>query len=138
MSKTYNKFKEAFGHYQAGYDEIKKATAILGHGPTSYYIEKVEGYVNALFEVYAPFKVGDRVMIIDDIHIGPGWESCRHFLVVGQKGYVQDVDYVKYRFTADVVFDNETWIDSNGDEQPVTDKHCFHLSEHVLKRIAQP
>ena len=136
MSSVMNNVKRALEHAQAGNAEYEKAASILGGGPSSYYFEKIDEYVTALFERFAPFRVGDRVALAAVPKTkGTGWSSCAHFLISGAEGEVHSVDYRDGHFVADVMFDRETWLDGGGHEQPVTLKHVFCLPDYLLSRI---
>jgi len=132
-----NKVKTAIDHARQGFDQFEQAARTLSGGPASYYFQKIEEYVAALFDKYAPFKTGDRVMLIGTPDTNNNWRTCAHFLVPGSAGLVHGVDYSKGRFVAEVEFDNESWIDTDGNPQPVTQdrKHVFCIGEELLKKI---
>lgn len=121
-----------------GLELIKQGLGILQGGPLNYYLEKAFEYQEALFDRFAPFKAGDRVALVeafktdDERH---GWYGCQHFLVKGAEAVVESVDYKDGRFIADVVFDNESWIDDKGKVRLVEQKHTFAFGESRLKRI---
>lgn len=121
-----------------GLEMIQNGLRRMERGPVSYYLEKLTGYAELLFDRFAPFKPGWRVALVaspkncndeDD-----GWYSCRHFLVPGATGTVESIDAGKDGFWVCVVFDRETWIDREGVEQPVTQKHTFCLHESMLEK----
>lgn len=127
-----------------GLEKINEGIRILQCGPLSYYIERAQEYQEALFNKFAPFKIGDRVRLIKTPEINenrfPGWLSSKHFLIEGAVGTVESVDYRDETFCADVVFDNESWIDSNGTRHPIEEngKHTFLFSEKLLVKINHP
>lgn len=129
------KVKEALTHAQAAYKEFQKAEDILSGGPSSYYFQRIEEYVEGLFS-FCPFRIGDKVVLVKKPQIDEksGWWGCRHFLVEGAIGTVREVDYYPWHFTACVEFDNESWIDSWNKKEihPVENKHVFHFSEDYL------
>lgn len=122
---------------------IQNEIGRLSGGPASFYFERVKGYVNGLFNRFAPFKVGDRVKLVDDIPMtddNPGWHHCAHFLKKGEMAVVKDVDYVDDykggRFVAECIFDNETYKDDEGNLHP-TSKHLFSISEKWLEKVEE-
>jgi len=139
MDSVMAKINEAMKHFKLSLEEGKRAHDILDGGPASFYLEKLDLYVNALFTKYAPFHEGDRVALTENIRTeGTHWHSSRHFLAVGSKGTVHGVDYSKHGyFLADVVFDDESWINQEGKQIPVDvdHRHTFCIKEHELQRI---
>ncbi len=123
------KVKQALGLWGEGQRKFDEANLILSSGPSSHYYKKINGYVTALFGKFAPFKEGDTVKIIKAPNTNNGWSRCKHFLVKGAQGTVLAVDYYDDAFCADVVWDNETWIDQKGVERPVDSKHTFKMWE---------
>ena len=139
MSKAIEKIKTAFELWNKGKESFDEAGRVLSSGPSAYYFGKIEEYVNALFDRFAPFKKGDRVEIIKAPNTDNSWNHCRHFLIKGAIGTVEDVDYRDNLFVADVVWDIETWISEDGDVKPVKQKHTFLMSENQIAKItAEP
>ena len=108
--------------------------------PESYFFEKIEGYINVLFNKYAPFRTGDRVALTQTPDITEekswGWLGSKHFLIKGAKGIVKSVDYDSGRgFCAQVVFDDESWIDKEGHRQKLSSPSQYSLSEDYLVKI---
>jgi hypothetical protein len=139
--------QRAFELYRQSYEAANKAASILSGGPADFYFNKLETYVNALFTKFAPFKAGDRVeLTVAPKTEGTGWYHCRHFLIPGAVGTVVSVVYYKWRniysgwegFVAGVVFDRETWIDKDGVERPVQEKHSFQFRENELCKLETP
>ena len=119
-------------------DGINKLLGKLdGGSKRSYYLDKINDQIQLLFEKYAPFHVGDRVELTKTPRITQekswGWMGSKHFLIKGAKGTVTDVDCDRLGFSCNIVFDDETWIDSfTGEINPVEkDKrghYCFRES----------
>jgi hypothetical protein len=129
------KIKEALDLYRASFEAANKAERILSGGPADYYLVKLTGYVDALFSKYAPFQIGDLVLLIEAPKTaGTGWDHCAHFLIPGAQGVVQEVDYINDGFVADVMFESETLIDQHGTINPVSPdrRHTFRLRENIL------
>lgn len=120
--------------WKEGREKFNEASDILAGGGGNYYFDKIEGYVDALFNRFAPFKQGDRVKIIKAPVTKGNWASCKHFLKKGSKGTVHSVDYCAGQFRADVVFDDESWIDSKGEKHKPSEKHTFYMQEKEIKR----
>jgi len=136
MPSAMSKIKEAFSLGREAIERFQQAGRILSSGPAEFYIARVEEYVDALFGRFAPFKEGDRVELIGAPQTdGTAWHSSSHFLIPGSPGTVCGVDYRDGRFCADVIFDNETWIDQHGLWHPVDEKHTYCLPESLLRRI---
>lgn len=137
MNSTLNKIQQFLLLHREGTKKLREAEGVLSGGPAEYYHTKIDDYIKALFEKFAPFKVDDRVMIVfpPSIPKGSGWQHSKHFLIVGAKGTILEVDYMDEHFVADIVFDDETWIDQENKEQPVTQKHTFRFGEEKLKVI---
>lgn len=97
----------------------------------------IDSYLS-MFNRFCPFRIGDRVRLIKTLDISPdsGWYHHRHFLTKDSPGTVVERGYSDGRFTFYVTFDNETWIDSDGNKNPVENLHWFALNEHLLERIA--
>ena len=132
---TADKVFRAIELWELGQQQFDEASKILSSGPSSFYYTKMRGYIDALFNKYAPFQVGDRVMIKKKIKADGNWSHSKHFLIPGAKGEVKSVDYYDGAFCADVMFDDETWIDSMGMERPVSRKHVFRMWENQIKRV---
>lgn len=137
MNPCISNIQKALILWREGKEKFREAESALSHGPSDYYEEKITDYVNALFDRFAPFKVGNRIAISNapQIKKGSGWDGSQHFLIKGEQGIIQSVDYYDNKFVADIVFDNESWIDSKGLKQPVSIKHTFRLNENEVARI---
>jgi hypothetical protein len=116
----------------------REASKLLSSGPSSWYFERIRDYIDGLF-ARSPFQPGDRVVLVvaPMLDSGHGWYHCRHFLIVGAIGTVQTIDYTQGRFSADVVFEKETYKDSNGVEHPVACQHTYAFDERSLRRIEE-
>lgn len=131
--------KIALGHYREAWEAQQKATAVLSSGPASYYFERVEEYVDALFGKYAPFHEGDRVAITKAPETaGTAWKGLEHILCIGALATVDNVDYYGGSFVADIVLDKETWIGQEGVEHPIENKHTFRFQEQSLAKVEVP
>lgn len=86
----------------------------------SYEVKRLMQYREALLSM-APFRVGDRVMLIDPpkIERSSGWYGSKHFLVQGARGEVREVDWTvpldaesgsEGWFSVYVLFDDESHL----------------------------
>ena len=134
-NETTNKIFKAVALQQEAAKKMREADMVLRGGPASYYEEKLHGYVSALFERFAPFKIGDRVRLIRAPKCEGGWAHHKHTLVVGREGTVADVDYVDGGFVADVAVDDQTYFGGDGKEHPIKRPYTFHLSERFIAKV---
>jgi len=135
MNDAIEKMKTAFTLWNEGREKFNEASKVLSGGPDTYYFGKVEAYASALFDRFAPFKIGDKVKIVKAPNTDNDWHHCKHFLIKGAVGTVDDVDYRNNLFVAHIVWDIETWINRDGCETPVKEKHTFLMSENQIVRI---
>jgi hypothetical protein len=120
-----------------GLAKIADGIAALNCGPAHFTLEVLFAAYYALVNDYARYKVGQRVALratpTSATKPDSGWWSCRHFLVPDNPATVQrvwcDSDG---RLRYDVEFDRETWINRDGQEQPVIAKHVFSMFETEL------
>lgn len=118
-----------------GLEKIQDGLSQFNGGPASFTVDVLFAAYHTLITQYAPFKVHQRVELAaaPTLKKDQGWWHCRHFLVPGNLATVEHVSCDSdgsLRF--DVVFDRETWIDQNGEEQPVISKHMFSFFAHEL------
>jgi hypothetical protein len=117
---------------------IQDGIGVLSAGPLEYYLRKLIECQELLVTKYAPFKVGDRVILTKTPDINSkdswGWMGSKHFLVKGAHGTVRSVDVDGRGFSASVEFDDESWIAPDGCINPIKDKHVFGFHEDYLVR----
>lgn len=129
-----------------GFELMERGMRKLNGGPLDYYITRLTNCYQLLLDKYAPFQIGDRVVLTETLEIKPdsGWYSYRHFLVKGAIGIVREVDADTDGFSAGIEFEDESWIpdfDSpsqgivKGTKVPIKDKHQFWLHERHLVKI---
>jgi len=111
---------------------IRRATAdSFGWG-----LEQMADSYISIFERFCPFEEGDRVELVKDVPCEGGWSSCRHFLIREAKATVHARGYSNDKFSFDVIFDEESWIDDKGEVHPIeTNKHTFGLNETYFRKI---
>lgn len=108
-------------------DELTKTLYDLKSFSDAFYdikfcLERYEEYRQGLLR-YAPFQIGDTVKIKKKIeineHVNRCWYGYRHFLKVGTKGKVVDVDYSNTVFKATVEIQEK----------------LFYIDEKYLKKV---
>lgn len=126
ITEALNQTKEAYHNLQSA----------LSTGPASFYFEQILDYYHGCMAA-SKFKEGDKVKLKEDVDTSdaPGWHYCKHFLIKGAEATVKSVDYSKGKFYYDIIFDNETYINNDGEVKPVSKKHTFNFQQHYLKRI---
>lgn len=134
MSDTSEIVTAAMKLYQEAFDKMQQAQRALSGGPQSYYFERILEYVEVLFDKYAPFKDGDRVVICKAPDCENGWKCHEQDLQRGAKGTIKNVDYYKGKWRAGVVLDKETWMDGKV-RKPCSTKHTFCLNEEEIVKI---
>jgi hypothetical protein len=134
MSDTHEVVSEAMKLYQEAFGKIQNAQDVLARGPQSYYFERILEYVEVLFNRYAPFKAGDRIVICKAPNCNNGWKAHEQDLQKGAKGEVEGIDFYKGKWRVDIVLDKETWMD-NGVRRACKTKHTFCLNEDEVVKI---
>ena len=121
-----------------GFDLLDQGMRVLASGPIDYYIRNLVDCYELLLERFAPFHIGDRVILTKspDIPTDSGWNCARHFLVKGAVATVRMVEADNKGFTAQVEFDDETWIDHKGERRRVEYKHTYGFREDYLVRLS--
>lgn len=139
--QTWETIKKSLEKYAEAQKCMAEAQDILRNGPESFYVKQMQGYIEYLFNVAAPFKVGDRVALSKDIECTGNWRGCEHFLKKNAQGVVDSVDIWDGDFICHVVFDDESYIQSWGDDKgkiiPVKEKHTFAIRETNLVKIGK-
>ena len=123
-------------------DAFKKVTSTMSTGPASWYFERMKEYHRGCTKA-SKFKVGDRVQLKEDYNgTATGWESKKHILKRGNFATVKAVDYYDGKYRYDIMFDRETWLKPNWDndsekfqEVDVSEKHVFGFKQNELERV---
>jgi len=143
MPSSVDKINEFIELITEGHGKVNEAFDVLSGGPASYYFDKLNGYLDALFNKYAPFRVGDIVVLKKTYKVTSaacGWEGSKHFLVKGSRAEVRHVDYCSKKgcFTADLIFDDDSWIDGKGKKRPIKreDRGTFHFTEEYIRKVS--
>lgn len=133
--------------FSRGMALMQEALAALSGGPFDYTLKCLLAAREALLTRYAPFTVGDRVELAVtpkiDAETAFGWLHSKHFLIKGAVGVVRSSDVRDDGSLAfHVEFDDESWIDRDGNQRPVATKHVYCFGEESLtaqaKTPAQP
>lgn len=105
------------------------------HNETKLAWIKVRSYLDTLFNELAPFREGDRVILSKpvDFSKAPGWIGALSFLQPGVKGTVRSVDMRDSKFIAYVEWDNQTYINTEGETHPVDKPGRYLHSEDSLQ-----
>ena len=130
---------------RAAHKQLESAVRTLNGCSLEWHLNRLLECKELLLTKYAPFKVGDRVMLTATPDINQkdswGWMGAKHFLIRGAVGTVREVDVCAAGFRANVEFDDESWLpdfDSpsqgikKGVPQPVSEKHVFGFNERHL------
>jgi hypothetical protein len=132
-------YTDSMEKLKAGMEHIREAQYCFSAGPLEFWLKDLMECHDLLVRKYAPFKVGDRVILTRTPAIeadkNHGWLSYKHFLIKGAKATVQDVSVHGDGFFAHVWFDDESWIDRNGNAVAVANKSQFRFHEDDLVRI---
>lgn len=130
--------KEQYAPFLAAMKKLAEAQELLSRGPASFYVEQMVGAYDYLMERFAPFKVGDRVMLLKTPSPMPsGWEHCRHFLVPGAYATVHQLSCDGNGFRVEVEFLDESWINSAGEVIPMEPdrRHTFSFSDTSFVKV---
>ncbi|MCA6510333.1 MAG: hypothetical protein IM566_04160 [Pseudanabaena sp. M152S2SP2A07QC] len=118
--------------------KINELDKLLNGGELGFKLEEVLGSYASLFNRFCPYKVGDRVQLIEDLDIpeGHGWYCAKHFLIKGAIATVKDVGYRDDLFSFGLEFDNESWVHYKTCEIiPIKEgKHLFYFAENKIEK----
>ena len=123
-------------------DLLQKGINKLSNGPLSYYVENMVAAYDILMTRYAPFKVGDCVLLtktpVINLSTASGWMGSKHFLVKGAAGTVATADCGTRGFKFDVIFDDESWynhVDKIYVKMAEDKRHRYCFGEDDLVKI---
>lgn len=129
-----------------GFALMEQGMRKLNGGPLDYYVTRLMDCYELLLDKYAPFKVGDRVVLTETPYIESesGWYSSKHFLVKGAEGIVREVAANRNGFNAGVEFLNQSWIPTSdslsqgiikGVPVPLKEPYIYHFNEKYLVKV---
>lgn len=116
---------------------LKKAFDDLNQGPFTYYIDTLLSHSDALFNKYAPFKVGEKVRLKKGIDCNNGWKNSEPDLRGGALATVHRVEYFSDAFRFSVILDVETYEHYPSKQRVRVEddrKHLFCISEKFLEK----
>jgi hypothetical protein len=88
-----------------------------------------------LIEATCPYKVGDTVYLTKAGLATRGWSCAAHTLVVGRKAEIRSRDFYKGEFIFGLVFENETWVDKSGEEQPLDRPYRYNIPANYISKF---
>lgn len=106
-------------------------------------ISRLELANQMLFERFCPFKTGQVVRLAKTPVINEqnahGWLGSKHFLKAGALATIAErsLTYKGDKFEYALIFETESWMDSNGHIHPVEEKnrHTYSFSEDYVEAI---
>lgn len=128
--------EETFTKFVEQMKQVGKLFGYTPHDGAGWDIEQFGTLFTALRSLL-PFQEGDRVELIKAPVCSGAWADSKHFLRKGEEGVVQSIELYKGMLRANIVFDNETWIDPQGKQQPVHHKHTFCIDLNLLKKVTK-
>lgn len=129
---------EKYAPFLAAMKKLAEAQELLSRGPASFYVEQMVGAYDYLMERYAPFKAGDKVIMVKELQTIPsGWSHCQHFLVPGARGVVDQISCDAKGFRVEVIFENESWINKDGEKilMEPDRRHTFSFNETYFVKV---
>jgi hypothetical protein len=131
---------EAKNHF----DEIVKLTRSVGklfqmseNNGLGWYLKEIE-YLPKIIENLLPSKVGDKVVLVKDVECKGMWKHSQHFLKTGSTAVISSLGIQDGKMYANLVFDNESFIDYAGKEQLITTgKYCYGLGFEYFKNVVK-
>jgi len=122
-----------------GLNKIGEGVRILNSGPLEYYLERADEVFTEFFRRCSPFKSGNIVEIVTEIDFtkAHGWAHSAHFLKVGCRGVVKEVDFYKGKFQALVEMRNQTFFTTEGKELPISSPHLYSFSEDQVRTVEE-
>jgi hypothetical protein len=130
--------KEQYAPFLAAMKKLAEAQELLSRGPASFYVEQMVGAYDYLMDRFAPFKVGDKVVMVKELQTIPsGWSHCQHFLVPGARAVVEQIACDGKGFRVDVSFLDESWINRDGEKIPMEPDrfHTFSFNETYFVKV---
>lgn len=132
-----------FENFTKAMEKITEAQRLLERGPSSYYVNEITGAYKYLMDRFAPFKVGDRVMLKEQpMPMPSGWSGSAHFLKRGALATVREIECGSKGFTVQVIFDDESWIKENWATKekeviPMEEdgKHLYGFSDTAFAKV---
>lgn len=106
-------------------ERLIKVAKLLGNMQLAWTVRRFGEYRDGLMS-HSPLQPGDRVVLAIPPRITPqkswGWMGHKHYLIEGAIGTVREIDWsggTDGHFRCAVEFDGESWIDRDGQPQPI-------------------
>lgn len=135
-------YKNQIERAKAFSDAMNEYVKTVLSGPESYFWERIDDYMDVLFNRLAPFKVGDRVKLTKTPEITKdkswGWIGSKHFLIEGAKATVVEVDIYKGKFSLGLHFDRESRLHYETGEEIFKDpdkKSIYTFNEEWVEKL---
>lgn len=130
------KIEEYLDRWAEADEHMKAVRDAFSGGPMNYCIKEVVNCHKSLFDRFCPYKVGDKVQLTKTPCTDNGWRGSSHFLKKGAKGKVKERGYSGEQFTFLIVFDQDSWIDTDGNVHMRSKKERggYMFNESHLKR----
>ncbi len=113
MSDSPTNAKAFLNRLEGALNGLHDAFAPIRQGPPNFYFKTMTEWIEAFFQ-RGPFKVGDKVQLVDppEIKKGHRWYGYQKTFHLGATGKVVQMDYRDGYFKAEIVWDEE-WLERN-------------------------
>lgn len=109
---------------------------LLRQGPIEFYLKKLAEHSEALLTKFAPFKVGDQVIVSKEIECKGSWRGCEKTLQIGAVGTVKNIDYYDGEFWIEFMPSIEWWKDRLGEYHASENRHFYSLPSSKLSHVS--
>lgn len=134
MGTSLERQEATFNAFVSQMKQIGKLFGYTPHNGAGWDIEQF-GTIFTALRALLPFQEGDRIELIANPKLSGTWCELKHFLRKGEEGIVRSIELYQGKLSANIEFDNETWIDSKGKIQPVSMKHVFGLPLDIIRKM---
>jgi hypothetical protein len=121
---------------------LKEGMSLLDSGPLDYYLRRLTACYRALLTL-APYQKGARVCLTKTPMISDkerwGWLCGKHFLMTGAVATVVNVEHDGVRFSYDLVFDADSWVDHHKviHPRPESQRGTFCFEAEWFERLPE-
>lgn len=116
--------KNAIKYCCEAFDKVGEFMGGSNSSGNRYYLNQAYGFLEAM-ENHLPVKKGSNVKLKIIPDCNNAWRSCKHFLIKGAPATVESIGSHDGYIYIYLIFDNESWIDSEGKVNPMQEKHTF-------------
>jgi hypothetical protein len=136
MGTNQQYIEELAGYHQRVAELVEIIPSEIG-----YKVKSIAVSYQDMFDRFCPFQIGEKVILSKAIDFtkAPSWESSRHFLIEGAIAIIKERDFRNKLFVFGVEFEEDSWIDTEGDihQYKPEDRHLFCISElNLIKMIS--